>query len=78
MQKNRYKVYQIDHVYDEFGNPKPDKKTLLRVTSAVSEKQAINNVRFTLNIRPSDLDCAYRGGGGRRSELVAEMTHTSR
>ncbi len=78
MQKNRYKVYQVDHVFDEFGNPEPDRKTLLRVTSAVSEKQAINNVRFKLNIRAENMDCAYRGGGYRRSELVAEMTHTSR
>ena len=77
MQKNRYKVLMVDHIYDEFGNCTTT-KNLLRVTTAASEKQAKNNVRWSLNLKPSDFDCAYRGGGYRRSELVAEMTQTSR
>ena len=77
MQKNRYKVYQVDHM--DYGDGHVDtRKTLLRYTYAVSEKQAINNVRHSMNIKPADLFCAYRGDGCRRSTLVAELTHTSR
>lgn len=78
MQKNRYKVYMVDYQYNEFGDCTGTQKRLLRVTTAASEKQAKNNVRWSLNLKPSDFDCAYRGGGYRRSELVAEMTQTSR
>lgn len=70
--KNRYKVYQVDHLDYGDGHTSTN-KTFLAVTYAVSEKKAVNNVRFSLNIKPADLFCAYRGDGCRRSELVAEL-----
>lgn len=70
--KKKFKVFQVDHLNYGNGNTAENKK-LLRVTYAVSAKQAINNVRFSEGIKQSDLFCAYAGDGYRRSELVAEL-----
>lgn len=70
---NRYKVYQVDIL--DYGDGHVDKnKTLLGVTVAPSPAKAVNNVKFRLGIKPSDLSCYYSGDGGRRSHLEAELT----
>lgn len=77
MAKNRYIVYQVDELH--YGDGRVDtNKTQLAHTSAMSEKQAVNNVRWSLQIKPENLYCPYRDGGYRQSKLVAEVAHTSR
>lgn len=77
MTKNRYIVYQVDELHYSDGRVDTN-KTKLANTSARSEKQAVKNVRWSLQIKPEHLYCPYRGGGYRQSKLVAERAHTSR
>ena len=69
-EKKQYKVIMMDYISYEDGNVNVN-KYILGVTTAVSEKQAINNMKHRLNIKNKDLYNAY-SDGERISVILAE------
>ncbi len=72
--KAAYKVYMVDRIYCGDGRTATN-KNYLKTTYAVSAQKACDSVQRALNIQPNNLECNYSNGGGRVSELVAELEH---
>lgn len=70
--RNKYEVYaEHTQFYDDRTNLFTE---VLGTTYAVSEKQAINNVKFRLGINNSDLFCDYGGDSySRRTTIKARL-----
>lgn len=66
MEKQRFKVYRIDRIFDGFGGEKTN-ETMLGVTYATSSEKAINNIKYRYGIKPRDLDEYGVGDAGRIS-----------
>jgi len=68
--KIKFNVYSVDHL--DYGDGRKDQARYFQGTTyAVSEKQAIAQVKYRLGIRPSDLSCYYAGDGGRTTTFEA-------
>lgn len=69
--KNRYNVYQLDRL--DYGDGRRDeRRTLAGTTWAVSEKQAVSQIKYRLGITARDLSCYWAGDGGRNTTFYAE------
>ena len=69
--KQAYKVYMVNRMVHTDTGVVNITENFIGQTYAVSEKQAVSQIRYREGITDNDLYCPYTAGGYRKSELVA-------
>lgn len=69
--KHAYKVYMVNRMVHTDTGVVNVTENFIGLTYAVSERQAVSQIRYRENITDDHLYCPYTAGGYRKSELVA-------